>query len=565
MNATTNSSLDIGRGAIFFDDACGFCTGLARRMRPTLERRGFKLIGLHSPVALELTSATVDDLMGEIYLTAADRTVYRGVDAVLFILSAWPRLRPICAIARWPGINALLRLGYRTFARNRYRISDACAIGPPRMRSKFRAIARWLPLIVLPTIALLFARALPAWAYMLTISLAIFYACKWLTLLARSPRVLKESYAISSALSYVFFWTGMDARRFLGPRDAAPPPRRAWSVVAIKMFIGAAMLWIVPLAISAPLLRGWSMMIGLALLVHFGIFQMIALAWQSRRVHADALMLRPARSTSLGELWGRRWNTAFVVLARDFVFDPLRRRTNAIVALIVTFLVSGIIHDIAISIPARGGYGLPTLYFLIQCAGLFAQRTNLARRAGFGRGFRGWIFTMLVSVLPMPLLFHAPFVLNVISPMLEPLHRAPRGVIDHLPLLLMLAGLMHLCITSAGIVMTLVLDWRKSLAPLTALTRHIIWTHGGFVLATIVGFGVISVLQPTTLASGQPLARAICAFIALFWAARLAIGFTVFDAKPFLTSRALTLAYHGLNLVIGYFVIVYGLAATLLD
>jgi hypothetical protein len=108
-----------------------------------------------------------------------------------------------------------------------------------------------------------------------------------------------------------------------------------------------------------------------------------------------------------------------------------------------------------------------------------------------------------------------------------------------------------------------VLDWRQSLSSLNGLTRHIIWTHGGFVLATIVGFGVVSVAQPHVLSSGAPLARAICAFIALFWAARLLVGFTLFDARPFLTTRSLALAYHGLNLVIGYFVIVYGLAATI--
>ncbi|MBC8107581.1 MAG: DUF393 domain-containing protein [Anaerolineae bacterium] len=560
---TNTSNMDIGRGAIFYDDDCGFCTALARRFRTTLQRRGFKLMGLHSPAALELTGATIDDLMRELYVAGpdrhADRIVYRGIDAVLFILSAYPWLRPICTMARWPGINAMLRFGYRVFARNRYRISGgSCSIGPKRDRSQFRSIVRWLPLIVLPILALIFARRLPPWSYMFTIAFAIFYACKWLTLLsAPGPRGIHRS------LGYFFLWTGMDARRFLGPRDAPPPARREWSVVGIKMLIGAALLWLVPHAISAPLLRGWSMMIGLVLLVHFGLFHLVALIWQSRGVHTEALMLEPGRSTSLGELWGRRWNTAFVVLAREFIFEPLRPRAGALAALIATFLASGLVHDIAISIPARGGYGLPTLYFLLQGAGLLAQRSTIVRRAGLGRGWRGWIFTAVVALLPIPLLFHGPFVMNVMLPMVQPLHALPRALVDHLPLLLMLAGIMHLGITSAGVVMTLVLDWRHNLVTLNGLTRHIIWSHGAFVLATIVGFGVVSLAQPTTLSSGAPLARAICAFIALFWGARLAIGFTIFDAKPFLTTRSLSLAYVALNVVIVYFVLVYGLAATI--
>ena len=131
----------------------------------------------------------------------------------------------------------------------------------------------------------------------------------------------------------------------------------------------------------------------------------------------------------------------------------------------------------------------------------------------------------------------------------------------HLATLLFIAGLLHLAITSAGLVMTLVLDWRRTLLPLCALTRHIIWTHGAFVLMTIIGFGVISLLLPRQLASGEPIARAICAFIAAFWALRLLIGLLFFDARPHLTSNVLKLGYHGLTIVFVFFVVTYATAA----
>ena len=127
--------------------------------------------------------------------------------------------------------------------------------------------------------------------------------------------------------------------------------------------------------------------------------------------------------------------------------------------------------------------------------------------------------------------------------------------------LLLVGGLLHLGITSAGLVMTLVLDWRRNLSPLCALTRHIIWTHGAFVLLTIVAFGVVSLAFPAALASGEPLARAVCGFIAAFWAIRLFIGFFLFDAKPHLTRRSLKLGYHGLTVVFAFFVLCYGAAA----
>jgi len=132
-----------------------------------------------------------------------------------------------------------------------------------------------------------------------------------------------------------------------------------------------------------------------------------------------------------------------------------------------------------------------------------------------------------------------------------------------LQIMLVIAGVLHLAITSAGITMTRVLDWRGNLAHLNALTRHVIWTHGLFVLMTIIAFGVVSIIFSAPLASGAPLARAICAFIAIFWGSRLMIQFFLFDARPFLTNSALKLGYHGLTVVFTYFTITYGLAVLL--
>jgi alginate O-acetyltransferase complex protein AlgI len=121
------------------------------------------------------------------------------------------------------------------------------------------------------------------------------------------------------------------------------------------------------------------------------------------------------------EFWGTRWNAAFHELAFRFVYRPFRRIANQPVAVLGAFVLSGLIHDLVISLPARGGYGLPTLYFVIQGCGLVLERSNLAQRLGLGRGLPGRLFALVFIVGPVFWLFHPPFVRNVILPMLKAL------------------------------------------------------------------------------------------------------------------------------------------------
>jgi alginate O-acetyltransferase complex protein AlgI len=84
-------------------------------------------------------------------------------------------------------------------------------------------------------------------------------------------------------------------------------------------------------------------------------------------------------------------------------------------ATLTAFLISGLIHELVISLPAGGGYGLPTAYFLLQGWGVVVQR-NLTRRRD---STAGWIFTMLLTAGPAFFLFHPLFVRQVILPFLQ--------------------------------------------------------------------------------------------------------------------------------------------------
>ncbi len=217
----------------------------------------------------------------------------------------------------------------------------------------------------------------------------------------------------------------MDADAFLDVKErAAPPVPPVWLAAAFKTILGGTLLWVVARAVpeSLPLVRGWIGMFGLILLLHFGTFQMIALMWQSIGIRAEPIMSAPLRSASLAEFWGKRWNLGFRQLAHELIFRPLYRSLGADVAGFLIFAASGLIHDLVISVPPRAGYGLPTLYFLVQGAGVAFERSQFGKRFGLGRGVRGWCFMVVFLTVPVFGLFHPWFVLRVILPFMRAVH-----------------------------------------------------------------------------------------------------------------------------------------------
>jgi alginate O-acetyltransferase complex protein AlgI len=160
-------------------------------------------------------------------------------------------------------------------------------------------------------------------------------------------------------------------------------------------------------------------MLGLVLLLHFGLFHLLSAGWRALRVDAPPIMNAPLRSTTVGEFWGQRWNAAFNDLALRLVFRPTVRRLGIAGATLLAFLVSGLIHELVISLPAGAGFGFPSGYFLLQGLGVLTERSAAGRRLGLRGGVRGWIFTMIVVAGPAFWLFHPPFVSKVILPFMQ--------------------------------------------------------------------------------------------------------------------------------------------------
>jgi len=412
-------------GRLFVDGDCAICTNAVRRFEGVLARRGFALAPLQAPDACDALGISEAERLSEMRLRLEDGTVFGGAAAVVEIARriwwAWP----LWAVSQLPGAMLSLHAGYRWLARHRRCGHRACRIKRPVSR----AVASIVPLIVLPAGAVLSRSWLPPWMFMWALAAAIYAGFKWLTYCHVRERGVAVGHL--RTIGYLLAWPGMDAAAFLSQTDDQRRPGRSeWIAGALKTAFGAALfLRAAPAALPGrPMLAGWLAMAGLVCVLHFGTFHLVSLGWRTVGVNALPLMCNPLRSASLADFWGKRWNTAFHELAMRFTFRPLRLCVGPAVATLLVFLLSGAIHELVISLPARGGYGLPTSYFVVQGLGLLSERSAYGQRFGLGRGRRGWLFTMLVTAGPVYWLFPPPFVHRVILPMLAPMAHAEGSI-----------------------------------------------------------------------------------------------------------------------------------------
>ncbi|MGZ8939412.1 MAG: MBOAT family protein, partial [Limisphaerales bacterium] len=214
---------------------------------------------------------------------------------------------------------------------------------------------------------------IPRWMVMWGLAGVLFAVSKMVTLM--EVRRARPGIRARWVLVYSFLWVGMDGRGFFGAGKPVEKMRMAPGLA--KTFFGCLLLWG-----AAPLFNGlvagWIGMIGMVLMLHFGLFHLLAAFWRTQGVGAEPIMNRPLCARTLSEFWGERWNRAYNELMHRFIFRRTVGWAGAAGATMLVFVISGLIHDLVISVPAQGGYGLPTIYFVIQGIGLMLQRTQTA-------------------------------------------------------------------------------------------------------------------------------------------------------------------------------------------
>ena len=383
-------------GWVLYDGDCRFCTASVRRWGEALARRGFECVPLQAAWVRERLNLSEQELMLEMRVLEPSGMVVGGAAALLLLARNFWWTLPLVWLAKVPGVFRLLDAGYRWLAARRSCFNGACTVPRKRRYGLILFLPLWVPFAVWN---------LPAWLFMWVMAGGLWLALKLYTFPDAPRRGLARWWA------YLLAWPGMDAPEFLGDADVPRPAWRDWSFGAINIGLGTALIYFGARAAHpfSPLLAGWVAMIGIVLALHFGAFKCLALLWRALGIPATPIMDAPLLSRSLSEFWGRRWNTGFSIPARRYLMEPIARRFGAIAGLLTVFLMSGLVHELVISVPAKAGYGLPTIYFLIQAVALIAERKTNANRL--------WTFVCVAA--PAFILFHPPFVHRVIIPFLK--------------------------------------------------------------------------------------------------------------------------------------------------
>jgi len=113
---------------VFYDAACGVCSGMVRRFSGIFARRGIGTAPLQDPDVARRLGLMPGEALEEMKVLAAGGEVYGGVDGVLYICRAIWWLWPLGWMGRMPGFHGLLGWVYRQVAARRRCAGGSCAV-----------------------------------------------------------------------------------------------------------------------------------------------------------------------------------------------------------------------------------------------------------------------------------------------------------------------------------------------------------------------------------------------------------------------------------------------------
>ena len=212
-----------------------------------------------------------------------------------------------------------------------------------------------------------------------------------------------QRLTMSRYLVFAILWFGMDPGSFQHSRTGL-----SWKndvlVGSILMIVGTLGAWLVWAMEWRQILI---MFLPMSLGFHFGALRVLKGGLRAAGFPVRTLFPNLLKAQGIGDLWSRRWNVGYSQMMQRLVGRPIESKYGANAGMMTIFLASGLLHELAITLPVRAGFGLPTLYFTLH--GIL---TVIEKKTG--RQF-GKIPALLAVMAPMGLLFPPAFQTEVIQ------------------------------------------------------------------------------------------------------------------------------------------------------
>lgn len=223
-------------------------------------------------------------------------------------------------------------------------------------------------------------------------------------------------------LLWAGLWPGMRGELFAGER--APDLHLGFKLVIkglARLLIGALLIGlsrIIYVNSGSAMAATPTLLVGVSLVLHFGVFNVLAGLWRIYGFRTYSLFPHPLASKTLSEFWGKRWNLPFTEMCQSAVNKPLAPILGRNFGALAAFLYSGIVHEFAISVPVQKGYGLPLLYFLIHGVLILCERRITGLKGFLQRSRWGHFWCVFWLAGPMMILFHQPFLRGIVWPLI---------------------------------------------------------------------------------------------------------------------------------------------------
>jgi hypothetical protein len=198
-------------------------------------------------------------------------------------------------------------------------------------------------------------------------------------------------------------WFGMDPGSFAKRREGLSfKEDLAWG--AALMVVGTLGAWLVWAMEWRQILV---MFLPMSIGFHFGALRVLkgVLRWAGFPVRT--LFPNLLKAKGVADFWSRRWNVGYSQMMQRLVGRPVGEMMGRKAGGFGVFLVSGLLHEVAITVPVNAGYGLPTIYFVTH--GLL-----VILEGKLGRSL-GKIFALLAVGVPLGFLFPPEFQSEVIA------------------------------------------------------------------------------------------------------------------------------------------------------